>query len=307
MSFAYPLVLLALIFPILLLVFVWARHGQKVVVPFDHGKQTPGTGLKALLNLSASLPPLLLAVVVLLLAGPQRVAEPKSEKVMTNILFCLDVSGSMVSKYGDGDRYEGAMHAINSFVETRDGDSFGLTVFGSHFLHWIRLTNDPASAFEHALPFMHPRKLPQWFVGGTEIAMALDKCIDVMAEQEKGDRMVVLFSDGYSGDITGSGGERIAAKLAANEIKVFAIHVADGGIPPDLTALCNRTGGQAFSAGDPAALDAVFQDIDSMVQTEVEKVSAESMDNFKPYVIAGLSILGLMLVSHLAGVRYTPW
>ena len=119
--------------------------------------------------------------------------------------------------------------------------------------------------------------------------------------------MIVLFSDGYSGDISGSGGERIASKLADNEIKVFAVHVASGGIPPDLTALCNRTGGQAFSANDPAALDSVFAEIDNMSQTEIEKISAESMDHFKPYVIAGLSVLGLMLVSQIAGVRYTPW
>jgi len=307
MSFAYPLVLLALAAPILLLVFVWMFHGQRIVVPFDHGKQRPGTGLKALLNISASLPPLLLAVVVLLIAGPQRIAEPEKKKEMTNILFCLDVSGSMTSNYGDGDRYEGAMQAIKDFVDKREGDSFGLTVFGSHFIHWIRLTNDPASAFEYAMPFLGPRRMPQWFMGGTEIAMALNECIDVMAEQEQGDRMVVLFTDGYSGDIAGAGGERIAAKLATNEIKVYAIHVGSGGIPPDLTALSNRTGGQAFSAGDPAALDAVFRDIDGMEQAEIEKISAESMDNFKPYVIAGLSILGLMLVSHLFGIRYTPW
>jgi len=306
MSFAYPWVLLALVVPISLIVWAWARHGQRVVMPFDHGKQRPGTGLKALLNIGATLPPLMLAVAVFLLAGPQQVSEPKSKKVMTNIQFCLDVSGSMTAQFGDGDRYEAAMAAINSFVEKREGDSYGLTVFGSHYLHWIRLTNDP-SAFKYAMPFLGPRNLPSWFIGGTAIAQALDKCIDVLVEREEGDRMIVLFSDGDSGDFGGGNDARVAAKLAANGIRVFAIHIADGGIPPGLSLITNATGGQVFAAGDPQGLEAVFGSIDEMSKTKIEKISAESMDNFRPYAIAGLSLLGLSLLAVLLGVRYTPW
>ena len=306
MSFAYPWVLMALVIPILLIVWAWTRHGQRVVLPFDHGTQRPGNGLKALLNIGATLPPLMLAVAIFLLAGPQQLAEPKSKKVMTNIQFCLDVSGSMTASFGDGDRYEAAMEAINDFVEKREGDAYGLTVFGGHYIHWIRLTNDP-SAFKYAMPFLGPRNLPTWFSGGTAIAMALDKCIDVMVEREEGDRMIVLFSDGYSGDFGGGNDERIAAKLAANDIRVYAIHVADGGIPPQIQTVANRTGGAAFSAGDPKGLEMVFKSIDEMAETRIEKISAESMDNFKPYSIAGISILGLSMVALLLGVRYTPW
>jgi Ca-activated chloride channel family protein len=275
-------------------------------LPFDHGVQRPGTGLKALLNIAATLPPLMLAVAILLLAGPQQLAEPKSKKVMTNIQFCLDVSGSMTAQFGDGNRYEAAMEAINDFVAKREGDAYGLTVFGGHYIHWIRLTNDPA-AFKYAMPFLGPTNLPSWFSGGTAIAMALEKCIDVMVEREEGDRMIVLFSDGYSGDFAGGNDARIAAKLAANNIRVYAIHVADGGIPPQIQTVATSTGGLAFSAGDPQGLEQVFKSIDEMAETRIEKISAESMDNFRPYSIAGLSVLGLGMLALLLGVRYTPW
>ena len=241
MSFAYPYVLFVLVVPILLIAWAWARHGQRVVMPFDHGVQKPGTGWKVLLNIGATLPPLMLAVAILLLAGPQQVSEPKSKKVMTNIQFCLDVSGSMGAKFGDGNRYEAAMEAINGFIDVREGDSYGLTVFGNDYLHWIRLTNDP-SAFKYAMPFLGPSNLPVWFGGSTMIAMALNKCIDVMAEREEGDRMIVLFSDGASSDFGGGNDARIAQKLAANDIRVFAIHIADGGVPPGLSTIANATG-----------------------------------------------------------------
>ena len=36
-----------------------------------------------------------LAVAILLLAGPQRLREPQSQRVLTNIEFCVDISGSI--------------------------------------------------------------------------------------------------------------------------------------------------------------------------------------------------------------------
>ena len=137
--------------------------------------------------------------------------------------------------------------------------------------------------------------------------MALEKCIDVMIEREEGDRMIVLFSDGQSGDFGGGNDVRIAEKLAANDIKLFAIHVADGGIPPQIQTVSGITGGAAFSAGDPKGLEEVFKSIDAMTETKIEKISAESMDNFRPYSIAGLTVLGLSMIMMVTGARYTPW
>ena len=44
-----------------------------------------------------------------------------------------------------------------------------------------------------------------------------------------------------------------------------------------------------------------------MSETKIEKISAESMDNFRPYSLAGLSMLALSLLALLGGLRYTPW
>ena len=41
-------------------------------------------------------------------------------------------------------------------------------------------------------------------------------------------------------------------------------------------------------------------------KTKIEKIGAESMDNFEPYVLAGTS-LALMFLLSLFGLRYTPW
>ena len=306
MPFAYPWVLFFLILPAILIGWHWHRNGQHVVMPFDGGISKKGTRLRVLLNFAQSLPALLLAAVIIILAGPQQVSEPKAKRVLTNIQFCLDVSGSMTAQFGEGDRYEGAMKAMNSFIGVREGDAFGLTVFGNDVLHWIHLTSDPA-AFKHATPFLAPQNLPPWFKGGTYIGRALEECQKLLIEREEGDRMIILLSDGSSFDLNNGEDERIARSLAANGIAVYGIHVAEGGVPPEVGVIANITGGEIFTAGDPVGLETIFKRIDEMQETKLEKATLESMDWFTPFAIAGLSVGGLHLLFLLFGIRYNPW
>ena len=305
--FAYPLLLILLVIPAGVFIWVWQGKGagHQVAIPVDGGRHPRRRIRSALLAFTASLPALLLAVTVLLLAGPQQLSEPKTKKKLTNIQFALDVSGSMTAPFGEGNRYDAAMSAINDFINYREGDAFGLTVFGDHFLHWIRLTSDP-SAFGYATAFLGPRRLPVWFRGGTKIGMALEECLKLLIEREKGDRLIILVSDGYSADLGGGRDAEVASKLAANEVTVYAIHVAPGAAPPQLLTISGRTGGEVFAAGDPEALATIFKRIDEMQKTGIEKIAAESMDNFKPFALAGTATLGLFLLS-LTGLRYTPW
>ena len=223
---------------------------------------------------------------------------------MTNIQFCLDVSRSMTSPYGEGSAYDAAMASLNQFISYREGDAFGLIIFGHTTMKWVPITTD-VSAFECAPPFLRPERLPSWF-GGTAIGKGLRACEKELLKAEKGDRMIVLISDGISGDLYNGQDVTIANSLRDNNIRVFAVHIG-GGAPPDQVAvIASITGGQVFAAGDPAALDAVFQSIDSMQQAELTRLTPDPVDNFKPFAIAGLAIAGLWLLS-LFGLRYNPW
>lgn len=304
MTFAYWLILLLAFIPVLLLTHVWRRRGRNVVLPFDHGKQKSGAWIKAVLNLAESLPALLLVVVIAILAGPQRLSEPKTKRALTNIEFCVDISGSMTAPMGEGSRYDASMEAINEFLDFRDGDAFGLTFFGNNVLHWVPLTKDK-SAVRCSVPFMRPETAPPWF-GGTEIGKALAACKRRLVEREEGDRMIVLVSDGQSSDLSGGKDEEIAKKLRADEIVVYAIHVANSEPPEPIVNIAGITGGEVFNPGDTQALEAVFQRIDQMQQAKLEKVSAETMDNFTPFCIAALVLVGACGLASF-GVRYTPW
>ncbi len=304
MLFAHPYVLLLLLLPLGLLVFQWRYKGHPVPLPADHQPHQRRRFLTFLLGLTSSLPALLLAVGIILLAGPRKFEQPRSAREMTNIQFCIDVSGSMNAKFGDGDRFEAATEAVNSFIDYRKGDSFGLSIFGNTVLHWVPLTSD-VSAFRCAPPFLHPRKLPSSF-GGTSIGKALRSCEDVLTSREDGDRMILLITDGMSSDLFGGKDVEIADSLKENGITVFGIHVAPGSPPTEVSVISSITGGQYFSAGDPESLKAVFQQIDSMRQAPIKRLTPDPVDNFQPFIIAAVSLAGLYLLA-LFGLRYNPW
>tara|TARA_Y100000766_G_scaffold124606_1_gene107047 strand:- start:3982 stop:4896 length:915 start_codon:yes stop_codon:yes gene_type:complete len=302
--FAHPLVLLLLLLPIGLLAFQWRHKAQGVPIPTDHQPHQRQRLLTILLGFTSSLPALILVLAIILLAGPRKFEQPRSAREMTNIQFCIDVSGSMNAKFGDGDRFEAATEAVNSFIDYRKGDSFGLTIFGNTVLHWIPLTSD-VSAFRCAPPFLHPRKLPPTF-GGTSIGKALHACEDVLVSHEEGDRMILLITDGMSSDLYGGKDVEIAESLKENGITVFGIHVAGGSPPAEVSVISSITGGQYFSAGDPESLKAVFQQIDGMKQAPIKRLTPDPVDNFQPFIIAAVSLAGLYLLA-LLGLRYNPW
>jgi Ca-activated chloride channel family protein len=304
MTFAYPGVLVLLVIPLLLLAWVWRRSSVGFAMPFDYGRGGRAPVLQTLVNLAGCTPPLLLAVVVVLLSGPQQLSEPKSRRVLTNIEFCVDISGSMTARFGDGTRYDASMKSIDAFLDFRKGDAFGLTFFGNNVLHWTPLTTDP-SAIRCAPPFMRPENAPPWF-GGTMIAKALSACREVLIEREEGDRMIILITDGYSFDLSSGVDEEIGRKLKDDRITVYTVHVAEGAVPPEVATIANITGGEAFKADDPDGLRTVFGRIDQMQQTRMEKTSAETMDDFEPWCIAGMVLLSLALLAAF-GLRYTPW
>ena len=305
MSFRYPiLVFLLSILPLVILAWVWMRKGRSVAMPFDHGVQRSGLVWKAILNLAQSLPALILCVVILILCGPQQLSEPRTKRRLTNIEFCVDISGSMTASFGDGSRYDASMAAIDDFLASRQGDAFGLTFFGNSVMHWVPLTADP-SAIRCSPPYMRPENAPRGF-GGTEIGKALLACRRRLTQCDEGDRMIVLVSDGFSSDLSGGNDMTVAGQLRASDIAVYAIHIAESEIPDQIVNITSTTGGAVFSPGDTEGLKTIFYRIDQMQQTELEKVAAETMDNYAAFCIVGLSLLGLSTLSAF-GLRYTPW
>ncbi|MCY2960347.1 MAG: VWA domain-containing protein [Planctomycetota bacterium] len=303
-SFRTPSVLFLLVIPAMVIAWVWTRRGSAVSLPLDHSAPVPRKWTTFFLRSAETVPALVLALVIVILAGPQSWDEPRSKRVLTNIQVCVDVSGSMMSTFGEGTRYDAAMRSTESFLDLRKGDAFGLTFFGNATLHWVPLTTD-TSAFRCAAPFMKPGSLPYWF-NGTSIGAALLSCRKELIEREEGDRMIILVTDGYSADLGGGRDEEIARQLKKDGIVVYTVHIAEGQIPDEVVRIAGLTGGEAFKPEDEDGLKRVYARIDSMQKARMEKTQAEAADHFGPWALGALSLLGLGLMA-LFGLRTTPW
>jgi Ca-activated chloride channel family protein len=311
MSFHHPTMLWLLALPVVWGFWQWTRRGHVLMLPFDHGRQREGRRLRWLVNAAQTLPALLLALVVLVLAGPRRPAPPQDERILNNIIICLDVSGSMTMPFGGyrgrntRTRYDAAMEAVKDFCEFRKGDAFGLTVFGSEYLHWFPPTKD-LSAVRNALPFVRPNNMPPWF-GGTLIAHALRGAKERLMRTKEGDRAILLVTDGDSGDFHNGGDRQIAQELAAAQVRVFTVLIgSDNFSKQGVNTIAATTGGKVFQATDPAMLPGVFQEIDRMQKAQFKQTTADWVDYYTPLCIAGLVLAGLWGLSAF-GLRYTPW
>jgi Ca-activated chloride channel homolog len=306
MSFHHPQFLWLLALPVVWGFWQWVRRGHPVVLPFDHGNQRDGRVLRFFTHLAGTLPALLLAITVLIIAGPRKAAPPQDERVLNNIILCVDVSGSMGQPFGSkGSRFEAAAKAVREFCTFRKGDAFGLTIFGSEYIHWVPPTKE-LSAIASATRYVRPQNMPPW-MGGTMIANALRGCQNQLVRTTEGDRAVVLISDGGSADFQNGGDRAIAAELAGNDIRVFSILVGDDSSGAGaLATITAGTGGRSFTAGDTAALDEIFRDIDQMQKARFKQVTADWVDDYTPLAIAGLTTAALYAFT-LLGLRYVPW
>ena len=309
MSFHHPQLLWLLALPVLWGFWQWVRRGHPLALPFDYGQQREGKWLRVLTNLAGTLPAVLLAIAVLVLAGPRQPAPPLDERILNNIIICLDVSGSMGTPFGQkGTRFQAAVEATKQFCTFRKGDAFGLTIFGSECIHWIPPTKE-LSAIVNATKYVRPDNMPPW-MGGTLICNALRGCRDELVRVPEGDRAVVLVTDGGSADFSNGGDRSVAQELADRKIRVYSVMIGNddtgGAGLAGLNTIASITGGKVFATGDNGALTTIFHEIDGMQKAKFKQVTADWVDDYTPLAIAGLAAAVLAALS-LLGLRYTPW
>ena len=301
MTFAQPSFLLLLAVPVVLVVFIVQHRGWGIVMPFDHQQSALRRWIPFLIGCIAVLPPVVLAVAIVMLAGPQVLRVPKAERVLTNIEICFDVSGSM-----GGGRYTMAKNAVEDFVTAREGDAFGLTLFGSHQIRWTPLTTD-LNAIRQALPFANPDNQPMHMVG-TAIGAALKFCsANMTQEATEGDRLIVLVSDGSSSDLsTADQQETVSNTLLDANIVLYHVHVGTATPPAVVSDLARESGGESFVATDRKGISRIFDHIDRMRPAEFAPGGTVPMDFYAPFALIGIIALGMHTLG-LLGLRYTPW
>lgn len=321
MIFEHPKILGLLALPVVLAFWEWVRRGQPMALPFDHGQQGRGWLLRFFVLSANCLPAALLAVAILFLAHPISYTPPEVERKLNNVQFLLDTSGSMAEPHGSqtagrNRRFDSAMGAIEKFINYRQGDAFGLTIFSRNYIHWVPLTLDTQSIIL-SKPFIQPDNprldppgsrhgLPDALWGITYIGKGLLGAADLLAQRPEGDRMIIMMTDGESSDILPPRDTEIITRLRQENITLFSVLMTDEPIQPSLIGITRATGGEVFNAVTPDALSSVFKRIDEMKKVVVLEKSPHVVDHYEPFFIPALCVLALSVLA-LFGLRFTPW
>lgn len=144
-----------------------------------------------------------------------KVAEGKSNGI--DIIFCIDVSNSMMAEDLKPNRLTRATRAIEQVLDRLKGDRIGLVVFAGEAYTQLPLTSDYGAA-KLFLSTVNPSLVP---TQGTSISLAIDRAMEGFDfDRKKTGKAIVIISDGESheGDALVS-----AAYAADNKVPVYCI------------------------------------------------------------------------------------
>lgn len=246
--------------------------------PLPDEKSTPPTSSRWYLVLNGSA----LLLLVLALAQPQRIGDLIPENPEgREIVMLIDTSKTMsiddFELNGQRvDRLAVLKGVVSRFVEARQGDSFGVIVFGT-----TAATMVPPS-FDRDLVTGMIQQVQVGIAGdNTAIGDALGLALKQLRERQALRPALILFSDNTentAGDITPSEAVELAKHMgvAIYTVQVGSDLFAEGRAParadslpaePDLQQIATLTGGRFYRADNSGALQAVVADIGKLEQT----------------------------------------
>jgi Ca-activated chloride channel family protein len=224
---------------------------------------------------------------VIALARPRSGARAETSTTEgINMVIAFDISSSMLAMdFQPQNRLEVARAKIKQFVQSRSSDRIGIVAFSGEALTQVPLTTD-YPVVQSALDNLQPGQLEDGTAIGTAIATAANRLKDAPGKS----RVLIVLTDGVNN--RGAIDPRTAAKAAAQfGIKIYGIGVGTEGMAPVpvgrglfglryemqkveiddalLTDISTSTGGRYFRARDPAALQAITEQINALERTPV--------------------------------------
>ncbi len=267
---------------------------------------------------------------ILALARPQLPhSNVKRTTMGIDIMLVLDLSASMrIEDFREKNRVDSAKDVLKSFVNGRESDRIGLEIFSGEAVTVVPPTLD-YSLLINAIDSVEIGDLKD----GTAIGDALATANNRLKESTAKSRIVILVTDGDNN--IGQVDPMTAGEIAKGfGIKVYSIAIGregrvampfinrdflgrpvktyqyfDSSINPELLKkISELTDGKFYRVeGDEKALRQVFQEIDKLERTKVEKTeSVQYEEIFAKYVNIGLFILAFHFLSEAWLFRVYP-
>lgn len=326
MTFAHPyFFLLLLLVPLAIWLYLWREKR-----PATFTLSTIGAFRGRMVSWRTRLCWLPFAFALLaFISGVVALARPQSSNAYStestegiNIVLALDISGSMLAKDLQPNRFEAAKSVAGEFVSSRPYDNIGLVVFAGESYTQCPLTTD------HAVLLNMINGVEMGLVNdGTAIGSGLATAVNRLKEIKEGSKVVILLTDGTNN--SGTIAPVTAAEIAASfGIRVYTIGVGTMGealypiqtylgveyvsMPVEideasLKQIASATGGQYFRATDNNSLHKIYEEIDQLEKVKLKVESfTQKEELFPPYLWAALILLFAALLLRSTLFRRMP-
>ena len=278
----------------------------------------PGTRPPAQLAHWAALvlPGLLMLLVVLAVAGPETRRTVPGQVPVVDFAVVLDGSSSMKAlDDGKEDRWHAARRLLRLFIAGRPDDRFALILFSAH-----PVTLSPLTADHLRLWTILDRLRLESLDDGTAIGSALMTAVRRLRDSPARSRVILLLTDGAQNR------GRVLPMEAAEEARGAGIRIhtvaiggdreslypIDGGQyarlkvatdPETLRRIAQATGGETFSADDPAGMARSMAAIDRLERTALPVDAPSEGRPLTRWLLLAAAILTLPLALDLGRKR----
>jgi len=269
----------------------------------------------------------MIALILLIIALARPRLALKEEVVKAegiDIMMIIDLSSSMLSRDFSPNRLEASKKVATDFIDNREYDRIGLTVFSGEAFTLCPLTSD-----HNVLTGMIDEIQAGILLDGTAIGNGLSAAVNRLKDADSESKVAILLTDGVNnkGYIEPSTAIEIAKEFG---VKVYTIGVGTNGLAQSpvgknrrgeyhydyvrvnidealLRDIARETGAVYYRATNEEELKKVYEEIDSLEKTEIElNVFKRYSDEFFWFAFAGLLLILLELALRLTILRIMP-
>jgi Ca-activated chloride channel family protein len=297
-----PLFLYLLPLPFLLYFIknIWQRKKRSKIILSFHKPLVQNKFIRLASFIPEMITTTLLLSLIIAIAGPYKsIVHHKVEAQGIDIAIAIDLSSSMLNKDVRPSRLEVAKNVANSFIKKRTADPIALVAFAGEPYVACPITLDN-TYLQGALAALKSQLIQE---EGTALGDALGMCLNQIRDNTNPKKIVILISDGNN--TAGNLDPIISAELAKKfNIKVYTIAVGSSQPSLDpvdestLRIIAEKSLGKFFRARDQNTLQNIFNEIDLIEKTRVNKITwTEHLDKSPFFIDVAfiLFIIGLLL------------
>jgi Ca-activated chloride channel family protein len=266
---------------------------------------------------------LAISCIIIALARPQTGSEQQlTSGEGIDIVFCLDISGSMLAQDFSPNRMEAAKQVVSEFIDNRPTDRMGLVIFSGESFTMCPLTTDHA-VLKSQLYNVQSGLLED----GTAIGSGLATGVERLRSSVSKSKVIILLTDGENngGLVDPNSAKEIAKSYG---VRVYTVGVGTEGFAPVpvqtssgvimqrekvsideklLTQIANETGGKYFRATDNESLGTIYKDIDQLEKSKFQVTTyTHYTEKFFSFILAAVMFLVLEWILRFTLFRKFP-